>query len=707
MKKYFPFLLSMLVWLFCFREFLANQLPLTSDAQAYYEHIQFFIENITKGIYPLWDPHHQVPTEFFLRRFGSFNPFYTLIVILNSVGVPYDTAYRLFLVFYYFLGMTGFYLLAKRIWANKTVAFTAYLLLTFSALGTRMFDSYILFMFIAMVWFFYFLVAFTQKPDRKSLLGLIFSLMILATTYIPFYFLVIAATFVLTFAVVYVTEMKNILRRYWEFIVRNKAFTALCILILLLTMLVPLFFYQEAGRGEFVLPMRNAGHGQSHVLSVSMEAITWWGIVEDLLFSSYFLFSNLSNFQSAVFYIPLFAYVLFLAGVITTMNKKLVLLALWGLGLLLMNMPLATPVYAFLYEHVFIFKYFRNLHFFLWVILLPIFILFVTGQFGQFWSLEPKTRKQKTGLMIFLVLVHAGLAVFLFCSGSRNWSSYLVLVLSFVLFGARFFTKAQIRNAIGLLPILCIVIVEPLEVYSYFVRNYLEPHRLASTAQKKEEPSKQQPPAPAVLDHGSPLAAAKPSAAVMYYGVGWFNLLIENIDPAAWEQYRHEKFLVYDRVELIDDRTIDFEKIGASFKEKRNVAFVARDGKDYQSPSGGQPAPRREPSAGLSPELGLITLNPNEVRLRTNFPVPRFLVYNDSFHSGWKAYVNEKPADIWRANVAFKGLWIPAGEQTVYFRFGAPAKYAFNIFMMVVFYAVFAGIIWLYITPLIRRQRAG
>jgi hypothetical protein len=689
---YFNFFLAIGLWLFCFREFIFGKLPFSSDASAYYEHIQLYVDNLLKGIYPLWDPHQQVPTEFFLRRFDSFNPFFSFLMLMVKSGIPYDQAYRLFLAAYFFLAMTGFYLLARRIWRDPNAAFVAFLLLTFSSFGTRIFDSYLIFMFTAMVWFFYFLVVFTQDLDRKALLGLTFCLMILVTTYIPFYFLIIFLMFLLSFVVVYFRESKAIVLRYVQFIRANKLFTVFCAIIFGLSLLVPLFFYQEAGRGEFVLPMRNANAAPGeNALVVSLDFITWWGIIEDLWFSWFYMFANLPYFRSAIFYIPVFAYIAFILSLFTAINKRLLLFTLWGILLLFINLPLGTPIYSFLYNHVFIFKYFRNLHFFLWIILLPIFILIVLEQFRGFWSFYPKTQKEKVIAGLFLAVVHLGLLFFFYQKGTPGVASYAAILGSLILFASRFFAKESIRNAIGILPILAVIVVEPLQVYHYFTKNYQSPPSAVLSEEKRQEPAERTYPKPAQLKEPPPTMGA------IYYGSTWFNILMQNIEPKIWDKYREHKFYAYDQVELLDKREVDFKRVEEVFWREENLAFITPEGDDQPMLTNKSVAPHRQIVKDGSKELKVEEMTANSVKLRTNFDVPKFLVYNDSFHTDWRAFLNGKSVKLLRTNVAFKGLWVPAGEVVVEFRFGTPAKYGFNIFMLAVFYSVLGAILGLYL----------
>ena len=208
-------ILSFFVWIFCFKGFVFNQLSLESDAIAYYEHFQYFTDNISRGVYPFWEAGRikGIPAEFFMRRIGSFNPLFGYIVIQSFFEIPFRFTYLSFLALYYFLGVVGFYLLALRIFQNKTVALVTYLLFMFSSIGTRMFDSYFLLVVIPMIWFFYFLVSFACHQKRHLFIGIIFTLMILATTYVPFFFINILLTFILCYSIFYLKESGRFLHR--------------------------------------------------------------------------------------------------------------------------------------------------------------------------------------------------------------------------------------------------------------------------------------------------------------------------------------------------------------------------------------------------------------------------------------------------------------------------------------------------------------
>ncbi len=94
--------LSFAVWVYMFRGFIFDKLILSGDALPYYDHFKFYIDHLMKGIYPMWNPiiSGGIPNEFFLRRIGSFNPFYTIIIIFRCFGLPFVLSYLFFLAIY-------------------------------------------------------------------------------------------------------------------------------------------------------------------------------------------------------------------------------------------------------------------------------------------------------------------------------------------------------------------------------------------------------------------------------------------------------------------------------------------------------------------------------------------------------------------------------------------------------------------------------
>ncbi len=866
-KISFLLTLAFALWCFSFHRFLLNQVNLQGDATVYYEHFRFFLENIGRGVFPMWESSRQngVPVEFFLRRIGEFNPLFLFIIILNKTGIPYTFSYLIFLALYYFLGMIGFYKLAKCFLRDTPMAFAATVLLMFSSLGTQVFWSFIILIFTPMAWFFYFLVAFTQKPQKHLFLGVIFTVMILVTTYVPFYFLTIFLSFMLCFSFIYFSFLKRIALQYFGFFKEYKIFSCLCILALIASLLPGIFFYQESSKGEFVLPARHAKADTENTLAVgiqkmggsavevaslfgksSFDEVTSSGETPSLSsFGSRRHASRLKKIRLGEFYVPVFVWILLLIGLTVVANRKLILLASWGFIIYLISLHDTTPLYRFLYEHIFYFKYFRNFEFFLWIILLPITILFLIEQLRLFLSYFPKTKNGKYIHIAFLTAVHLGVMVFLYTQGRGLLSSYCVVGLS-LLFFTLWFNKFSFRKKIepfflGIFFIL--IIIQPLEVYHYLSGNYAKgsgsyrygetrPYlgKLLSLSSLYEQNSEGKKSIPNVI-----IQKLSPN---IYFATKWYYRLHEKLDTDIFDRYKSQPFILYDSVEWIDPDEFlsdmkNIKKMEDAFKDRQNIAFVSRDrlkqaflqrtGEDVpfqaqipmrfsqQAKNGpykftihdfsalnktkaevlkdinnlirvinrdtggeeknvqsfqegvdwlnGTEKPFKllqcmlkipwnklggeeqslyrlfDKKGGLFERIGrkygnkpfhamsdeqlqalaqnslgqqlkrlilehhyhretprsfrILDFDVNSLKLRTNFSSPKFLVYNDAFHSGWQVFINGKKTDLFQANIAFKGMRLPSGDNIVDFRFGQKWQYILKYLMMGIFQSVF------------------
>ncbi|MFA5088286.1 MAG: hypothetical protein WC552_04555 [Candidatus Omnitrophota bacterium] len=699
-KKYFSshllavFLcLSFALWIFLFRGFLFGNLDVSSDAIPYYEHTRFYLENLKQGVFPLWNPTWDggSTNDFFLRRIGDYNPFLLLILLLNSLGLSFYSSYFSYYAFYFFLGMVGFYLLAKRLLKDTRIAFVAYLLLLFSSLGTRILDSYIILVAVPMAWFFYFLIAFFQEQQKKFLLGMTFSMMILLTTYIPFYFVTIVLGFLISFCLVYPDQLGSLILRLVGFVRKNKIFFIFCVAAVLLALIPGLMFYRDASRGEFVVPLRH-GTDPGNALVVHTENILNWATLEDLIFSHFFI--HTPRFQMAVLYVPIFSYLLLLLGVLTAIQRRTFLFFVLGSIFFLLSMPKIVPVYDFLYKHVFWFKLFRNLHFFLWLVILPVFILFIADQFRVFLDLQPSNKKQRYLLLGFVIAAHAGLIAFLFSQEGVILSTYLVAGLSLIFFFLYFHGWFKNKRAALFFALFLLVVLQPIEAYYYFAQNitkdsgpyrYDRPYLDFSFFRDKRDAFS--------FDDNAPPQ--------VYFGGYWYDFLLRNTKYEKVKDYLWHKFVVYDYTKKIDEENFDFREIEDVFRDNRNLAFVwlpdpsaSLEEEVIRKRIIGRNMFAKQLSENTD-EFQVVSFNSNMLKIKTNFSARKFLVYNDTYHSKWRASINGRKADLYRANVAFKGLWLPPGENLVVLSFGTKGQYCFNVFFLLFFDFVLIYLLWL------------
>jgi hypothetical protein len=704
----YPFFLflSFLIWCFSFRDFLTGKVALSSDALAYYEHFKFFSDQLSRGVYPLWDPtvFCGIPFEFYARRIGSFNPMYSLILIFKEI-IPDLQAYLAFLATYFFIGMIGYFKLVSLVLGDKRFALLAYVLLMFSSLGTRLFDSYILLTFIPMVWFFYFLAAFSMQGKKHQFLGMLLTTMILFTTYLPFYFITVLISFILFYAVFYLKPFITQIMIWFRFIKQHKIFVLICVLFFAVSLLPGIELFKQAQNGEFVLAYRHSTLQTQNTIEVDPEWKKWSGM-EDIAYSFYF--SNLKKFNFAIIYLPVFCYLIFMLGIIIKLNRKLLFLFCWGGFIFLLSSPNVTGTYNFLSSHFSYFKYFRNLHFFLWMVVIPVTTLFFSEQLRSFINFNPRNNLERTLLTVFILVVHCFGLWFFVTNGQNILSTYLVFGMSLLFFLLHFFGKINLKKTAFLMFIIMMNVSQSVEVFKYLGNNvpqggysyryqsddYLHPKMRSNKVSELFYPE---------VKFSGPISYEYLSESIknpekIYLDAKWVSYLYKNLNKDIFEPYLTHGFLIYDRINWLGKEKVDLEKLGKSFLQYENLAHVSSSNPPTNlGETSGNLEPRYEIVSQESSNVKLVKFDVNSVQLSTDFSHPRFLVYNDSYYDGWQAFINGKKTDLYRTNVAFKGLWVPAGKNVVEFRFGYPWQYVLNYGLLMLFYGILIALIYLWI----------
>ena len=75
-----------------------------------------------------------------------------------------------------------------------------------------------------------------------------------------------------------------------------------------------------------------------------------------------------------------------------------------------------------------------------------------------------------------------------------------------------------------------------------------------------------------------------------------------------------------------------------------------------------EPIIRPEPGEG---DASIKSYKPTEVVIQTNAEVPKMLFLSDVYDAGWRASVDGKPTELYRANFDFRAVALPAGLHTV------------------------------------------
>ncbi len=637
---------SFFIWCYLFRGYLSGEFLLELDAKSYYENFKFFLDNLSRGVYPLWNPEtfDGMPNDFFLRRIGEHNPFYYVMAIAMAEGVSFSFCYFSFLAGYFFLGIIGFYRLSILIFKDKDLALVASLLLMFSGFAGILFKSFLILLFVPMVWFFVFLLDFVRRQSRMAFLGMILTLMITSSTYIPFYFLTIFLSFLIFWGVVYRKDVKSVLKVFFEFMSTQRLLFGFSVVSLILALIPGVTFFWEVSRGDMVFPVRHLASGNAHALTVNVQSSAHGGLPGGDVWQM--LFGDWKNMTLGRIYVPLVTYILFLLGFFTRVTRLAILFVMWFTFMFLLCVYDAGPIYQWLYKYVFYFKYFRNFHFFIWLILIPLFILLSVEQ-----------------LKVFLAQRGRGKLV-------QQYTPWKLIVISFVILAEPVWVFSSLHNN------------APKRIDPY---TYDKPYLDFSYLRKRKGSRKIWN---ADYEAGKRTVLKNPyKAQSIYFGTSHYNFLRSNVKDLVFYEYMRFKFLLYDAVEVIKDAPFDAahisfwidiqQRIQQNLATAQNRAFVSA-GEDFKFENVVNPAQHVLSVESPSEKFKVLDYNVNHIRLKTNFSTQKFLVFNDNYYKGWRAFINDQPVTIWRSNIAYKGISLPRGENVVLFRYGSIFVILFN-----------------------------
>lgn len=664
-------------WVLCFLNFFNGRLDIQADAISYADHINYYTTNLSRGVFPLWDPTwlSGAPNDFFLRRIGDVNPFLFLIVFLKWLGVSSAAAYLLFLGFYYFLAGWAFYLIARFLLADRFYAFIAYILFLFSSWGPEVFYNYIVIILVPIIWFFYFLLSFSRKAQKASFLGMFFCTGLVVTTYIPFFFLTILAIFTFLFILFYGKEFLGFLKQSASFFSKNKIFVGFCISFLLVSCVPALIFYKESKSGEFVLPDRHSGADTSSAVAVGLSNVASGDIISHGYFDR--IFDDQAHIDMGDVYIPYFFFIILLTATLGRVNKLIFFLLFNIIGLALITITSAGGVHRFLYEHIIIFKFIRNIYYFFWLGMLPMLILLAVAGFQSLLS-SIRNSSKRTPWLVYIIFCHLAFILFLFGRQGVLGGAWAAILISLSYFLVYFYFDNKISYKLGFVLIFLSVLVQSVQVYDSLDKKLFK-------MQRDQDQSVQVP----EVHINKKLE--------LYYCSNWFAVLVNYLDPKVLEEYRNHPFLLYDNVLPYQDGQEFFKTLQETMTNNTNIAFIPR----FDSGSGDW---RRDPQAlqqaQINPlssgELSVISADANTWILKAHLSKSRFLVINDNFNSGWHAFINGQHVRLFRANVAFKGLWVPSGDSRVIIRFSNPLRYFFHYVMIALFAGVFIYFLLLY-----------
>ena len=137
------FIVPVALWLFIYRKALLGGPCMTRHGLDYYFIVKYYMENLIRGVFPLWDPFSfwGKADNLDMRFIGEFNPFLWLYPLFLKLGFSPPQSFIFYAIGYYFIGLIGFYLLAKRIFKDRLLACCAFVLFLFSSEVAPIFNN--------------------------------------------------------------------------------------------------------------------------------------------------------------------------------------------------------------------------------------------------------------------------------------------------------------------------------------------------------------------------------------------------------------------------------------------------------------------------------------------------------------------------------------------------------------------------------------
>jgi hypothetical protein len=693
------FVVPFLAWLFVFRDFVFGRIPVNMDTNTIYSVTKFYFNNLINGTVPLWDPFVLLGTPFYAITICSlFNPVTQLVPLLKGAGVNYYNAFIIYITAYYFLGAVGFYCLARTLFAARGPAYIGYILFLFSGIGASMFNQFtIVELFVPAVWFFLFLVRFCRNFRVSDFLGLSYSAMIVVISYLPFYFATLFGFFVLLTGALFFKETIEVLRGSWRFARRHAVVVMLCVLGIIVAC-APLLVYKAIDSSKDVVsPGRHCAYtdiagcyertlndegGMSY-----KETSQSGGLAERVDWQGLFLhLDKISYGADQFFFVPLAAFLFILLAAFLRFDRVSVLLAGLGAVLALVGMADVTPLHRFLYEHVFFFKYFRNLFFFE-AYIIPVIILFAVGQLKRLTEIAVEQFSNKKAIIFWTVVTHAGFFIYLWRHDGVILTSFLTLAASFILFTAFYLGILKKGTALFWAALTMIAFLQPFEVYRHYALN-AQPfqcdlprgHVVPEFSWTRPTEEVQNSCKIFKFVHYETFydsMAMKDSRGVIGYPAsvtrGGFTLS-QWVDEDTLVRFTRHKLYLFDNVRVFDGGALDIRALGEVFAGPRNAAYVMESGAGPRAAFTSEDWGDRPPEAltGPSEKLKVLHFDVNRLTLAADLPQRKFLVYTDSFTKHWKVRVNGREEKLLRTDAAFKGIWLPQGQSTVEFYYSPP-----------------------------------
>jgi hypothetical protein len=181
-----------------------------------------------------------------------------------------------------------------------------------------------------------------------------------------------------------------------------------------------------------------------------------------------------------------------------------------------------------------------------------------------------------------------------------------------------------------------------------------------------------------------------------YYENPWVYYARQSVSPNDLQTFVANCLIFFDNTVPERDSADEkiFVKLTRMWRSLQNLVFLPLDAsapEDFRSRGTGLSKPQVVYDG--DPLVKILYFDANTLRLETRLNRPRFLLWTNGYNPGWHVYIDGHEGRLLRADYAFKGAWVPAGDHNVVFRFGTPLQYGMAYVLMFAFFALLAAVL--------------
>jgi len=142
---------------------------------------------------------------------------------------------------------------------------------------------------------------------------------------------------------------------------------------------------------------------------------------------------------------------------------------------------------------------------------------------------------------------------------------------------------------------------------------------------------------------------------------------------------------LYSNWQIADDTTT-LAKLNSSEFDPTKTVLIATNNPISQTLGN----PQADPGT-----VTITSYQPKDVKLQADAKTPAVLLLNDRTGEYWNVWVDDKPASLLRCNYIMRGVFVPAGQHTIEFRFQPPLQwlylsaFAFAVGILLAGYVIF------------------